>query len=464
MPKTVLPTHVIGERGVNAFADYCNRHQPYIIWREEVKNDFGVDGEIELTEITADGKTKPTSQILKVQIKSTQHDNSYIVRESPESFFFNASEADMDYWKNYRQYGYQVLLVVFDGREGNEYLYCKQINDIDVGLSTKKGKQKSQPIEFSKKDNLLISGKNDFLERYRSSFKDRINYYITETLDSNLWPFTNEPRLLYTYPTHFKTKKDVFTKISSGEAPYFVIYSSVIYTFVSIEKDFKKFFEHVVSEGQKRTEHPYREVVDSANLRNHYVELLNEYIRDFMRTRALHYQRHFRRYYFYLRIDQNEYKVPIRTRRKGKDTEKIVAQEYYYGPNHFFRHLAIEIKSLFIESKVYLIATPKYFFSADKKEPWDPKKTTQYTNYLNSRTYNDGVLDELHFWWHHLARGQRDITIFDGSALNHPSIIIGSPVWFSVKFGVSLNGPQLASKKKVSDNNNIPSNQIQLPF
>jgi len=61
---------------VNAFADYCNRHQPYIIWREETKNDFGVDGEVELTEITIDGKTKPTSQILKVQVKSTQHDNS----------------------------------------------------------------------------------------------------------------------------------------------------------------------------------------------------------------------------------------------------------------------------------------------------------------------------------------------------------------------------------------------------
>ncbi|OJW74270.1 DUF4365 domain-containing protein [Spirosoma sp. 48-14] len=76
MSKTVLSSHIIGERGVNAFADYCNRHQPYIIWREETKNDFGVDGEVELTEITIDGKTKPTSQILKVQVKSTQHDNS----------------------------------------------------------------------------------------------------------------------------------------------------------------------------------------------------------------------------------------------------------------------------------------------------------------------------------------------------------------------------------------------------
>jgi hypothetical protein len=464
MSKTVLASHIIGERGVNAFADYCNRHKPYIIWREETKNDFGVDGEIELTEITLEGKTKPTSQIIKIQIKSTQHDNSYMTRETSDSFSFNASEADMEYWKNYRQYGYQVLLVIFDGRAENDHLYCKQISDIDVGLTTKKGKQKSQPIEFSKIENKLAIGQNDFLDRYRSSFKGRVNQQASETLDSNLWPFTSEPRILYTYPTHFKTKKDIFIKINSNEAPYFVIYNSIIYTFTPIERVFKKFFEHVVSEGHKRTEHSYREIIDSVSLRNHYVELLNEYIKDFMRTRSLHYQRHFRRYYFYLKSDQIEYKVPFRTRKKSKETEKVVAKEFQYGPNHFFRHLAIEVKCIFVESRVYMIASPKYYFSSDRKAAWDSKKTTQYTNFLNARTFNDGVLDELHFWWQHLARGEREITIFDGSALNQPSIIIGSAIWFPVKFGVSLNGPKLETKRKVNTSKSLASSQISLSF
>lgn len=402
---------------------------------------------MELTEITAEGKIKPTGKTLKVQIKSTQSDGSYIQRETPESFFFYASEADIEYWNSYRQFGYQVLLVVFDGRSGQEFLYCKQITDIDVALTKTKGKQKSQPIEFSKTENRLVVGDNNFVSRYQASFVSRVNFTQIETLDSNIWPFTSTPRMLYKYPTHFKTKGDVFHKLKQGEDPYFILYNSEIFTFVPIETAFQKFFEHVVSEGQKRTVYPYREVTESVVLRNHYVELLNVYIRDFMRSRSLHYQRHFRRYYFYLKEEQTEYKVPFRTRKINKQTEKTVAKEYTYGPNHFFRHLAVEVKPLFVEEKVYLVVSPKYFFSSNRKDPWDPKKITQYTNYLNAQTYNDGVLDELHFWWQHLAKGGRDIAIFDGTTVNQTSITVGSSLWFPVKFAPPLDGPKVAKKK-----------------
>lgn len=465
MSKTVLPSHVIGERGVNAFSDYCNRHQPYIIWREETKNDFGVDGEVELTEVTPDGKTKPTSQILKVQIKSTQHDNSYMTRETPESFFFNASEADMEYWKNYRQYGIQVLLVVFDGRKGNDHLYCKQINDIEVGLSTKKGKQKSQPIEFSKTQNLIVIGQNEFTERFQDSFKSRINHFTSEILDTNMWPFKEEPRWFYTYPTHFKTKKDIFTKIDQGEAPYFIIKNSVIYTFLPIEKDFKIFFQQIVSEGQKRSEHRYVDVVQSLTLRNYYVELINEYIRDFMRKRGLSYQRDYKRYFFFLRNDQTEYKVPYRTRKIDKVTEKVVVNYYEYGKDQFFRHWALEAKPLFIEDKLYLIISHKYLFTSDRKSPLKPDKITKYTNFINSRTFNDGVLDELHFWWYHLSKGSQEIALFDGSVLNQSSITLGKPISFTVKFGIPLDGEKLKARRRARDSEaDAVSNQISLPF
>jgi hypothetical protein len=49
MAKEIKNTHISGEAGVIAFASCCNKHQPCIVFREVVKNDFGVDGEIELT-------------------------------------------------------------------------------------------------------------------------------------------------------------------------------------------------------------------------------------------------------------------------------------------------------------------------------------------------------------------------------------------------------------------------------
>lgn len=215
-----------------------------------------------------------------------------------------------------------------------------------------------------------------------------------------------------------------------------------------IEKDFKPFYEHVVSEGQKRTEHRYSEVVDMATLRNHFVELLNEYLKDFMRKRGLHYQRDFRRYYFFLRKDQMEFKVPYRTRRAEKVTEKKVVEYYEYGKDNFFRHLAVAVKPLFIEDKVYLIVTPKYYFTSDRMAPLEPEKTTKFTNYLNRKTFNDGVVDQLHFWWHHLARGSHEASIFDGSAMNQPSILLSRPIDFTVSFGIPLDGEKVAQKKK----------------
>lgn len=448
MSKIVRPSHIIGERGVNVFADYCNRHQPYIIWREETKNDFGIDGEVELTEVNEDGKIKPTSQTLKVQIKSTQSSASYIQQETDESFSFFPREEDLEYWKSYRVYGYDVLLVVFDGREGADLLYCKRITDIDEALVRPKGKRKSQPIVFSKTENRLVTGQHDFDTKYRASFKSRVNYLAAEVLDTNMFPFKTVPRWLYTYPTHYKTKKDIFKNIASGEAPYFVIYNSIIYTFVPIEKDFKPFYEHVVSEGQKRTEHRYSEVVDTATLRNHFVELLNEYLKDFMRKRGLYYQRDFRRFYFFLRKDQTEYKVPYRTRRAEKVTEKKVVEFYEYGKDTFFRHLAVAVKPLFIEDRVYLIISPKYYFTSDRTAPLEPEKTTKFTNYLNRKTFNDGVVDQLHFWWHHLAKGSHEATVFDGSAMNQPSILLSRPIDFTVPFGIPLDGEKVAQKKK----------------
>jgi hypothetical protein len=49
MGKIVRNTHISGEAGVIKFAEFCNRHKPYIFFREVLKSDFGIDGEIELT-------------------------------------------------------------------------------------------------------------------------------------------------------------------------------------------------------------------------------------------------------------------------------------------------------------------------------------------------------------------------------------------------------------------------------
>ena len=60
MSKIITPQHITGEKGVVKFASFCVQHSPYLIFREETKNDFGIDGEVELTTINIDNKIEAT--------------------------------------------------------------------------------------------------------------------------------------------------------------------------------------------------------------------------------------------------------------------------------------------------------------------------------------------------------------------------------------------------------------------
>ena len=56
MAKIVSSQHITGEKGVVKFSSFCVNHSPYLIFREESKNDFGIDGEVELTSVNEDNK------------------------------------------------------------------------------------------------------------------------------------------------------------------------------------------------------------------------------------------------------------------------------------------------------------------------------------------------------------------------------------------------------------------------
>lgn len=81
MAKIVQESHIIGAKGVNAFERYCLNHSPLLVWREETKNDYGIDGEIEFTYQTEDNKTAVSGKIIKIQLKSTEKKDIYRERQ-----------------------------------------------------------------------------------------------------------------------------------------------------------------------------------------------------------------------------------------------------------------------------------------------------------------------------------------------------------------------------------------------
>jgi hypothetical protein len=461
MGKVVRNTHISGEAGVIKFADYCNRHQPYILFREVLKSDFGIDGEVELTRINEDRKIEPLGEIMKVQIKTVASDNSYIRNEKATSFEFYPRKEDIQYWEKYKKNGIEVLLVIYDQR--NDALYCKKVIDADIYVgkeNLKKGKKKNtNAVTFHKADNLLQPGGSDFNIKFSNSFKSRVAFGIKEYLLTNFLKYQQHPKQMYVYSAKYKNKKAIYEVITQEEAPFFVVYNSLIYTAVELGMEYTSFKSKILEEDLHKLI-SYAQILEDRSLRNHYIELLNEYIKYFLKTKKMAYQKEYHRFYFWLPKDQESVVVPAVTRKRGLQTERMVVKKYVYGKQTFFRHYALECKHFFSGNELYLIIQPKYYFTEDGKKALPPKAITKLTNFLTAREYNNHFCDWLHFWFSYLSANDKEIVIFEDPAYKtitsiqsksfytkHLRIVLADYIEFSVDFGIALDKKERKKKE-----------------
>lgn len=453
MGKTVRQTHITGEAGVIKFAAYCNQHKPYIFFREVLKSDFGIDGEIELTRVNEDRKIEPLGEVMKVQIKTVNSDSSYIRNERSESFEFFPRKEDVEYWEKYKKNGLEVLLVIYDQRV--DQLYCKKVIDTDLfiakqNISASRKKKTSSAVSFHKKDHLLEFGKHNFAEQYSASFKTRVLFGVKEVLQANYLNYKNHPKQMYVYESKYKNKKEIYEHIEQNEAPVFVIYNSLIYTACEIDSFYSGFKTKVLKDAASKFI-SYNEILEDRPLRNHYVELLNEYLKGLLKSKRLAYQKEYRRFYFFLPRDQEGVTIPAITRKLGQATEKEAVKKFTYGELTFFRHLALETKHYWIGKEPVLLIQPKYLFTNDGRTTLSPKAITKFTNYLTSREFNNAYCDWLYFWWIYLSDGEELVTYTDPAVANvtsvqkksfytkHIRIVLGRFQEFEIDFGIPMD-------------------------
>lgn len=398
MSKYISEQHITGELGVNQFHNYCLRHKPFIIFRQENVSDFGIDGEVELSAHNIEKKLYATGEIIKVQIKSTAK-GSYIHKETEESFEFHATQDDIDYWN---RHSLTVILVLYDGR--NESLYAKKIDQFDA--ATKKTRI---PIVFDKRKNLLKDGNGDFRERFSTVFKRRVDYSRTEKIAVNIFPLTKQPRYLFEFNSLFTDARKIFDIVSGNEVPNFKLVGNKLYTLQDI-KFFKKFCDNIIDYNSK-TLHPFRKVITEDEYYRICIELINRQFQEAMRVKKIGFNRKYRRYYFMpLHQDFDEKlgrfreRIETYTSKKKRSATRHVVIYRTYGKNVFFRHLAFETKPTVINDQLHIILTPQYFFTKDGKEPLDdPEVITKLTNYLTAREFNEQILNHIHFIYSFLA-------------------------------------------------------------
>jgi len=448
MSKYINQSQITGEKGVAAFYNYCAQHTPFIIFREESKNDFGVDGEIEFTRTDENNRKVVTGEILKIQIKSTET-GSYISNETETTFDFKARNEDIEYWKNHK---IGVILIIYFVKT-NE-LYARKILEIDYATARN---NKNVSISFDKKDNLLVNGDNQFHSKYSNLFRSRIDYDTKEMLYTNILEFSL-PRYIYIYNSKINSIKDIYDLKLYTKYPPFVIYSSKIYTFIDL-KHYPDFIEKVLESDKKETL-SFKKILNEKETKNWGVELINKYFKDHCAEKGIWYKKDFNRYYFAKLNDdaleteiKNNYEKKVFRKeknrsKKDRETEKEVVTYYnYYEKVAFYRHVAFEANYFYDGQSLFLAITPKYLFTNDGKTVLeDRKKVTQYTNYMTSREFNQQVLNQIYFIVQYLSnRGEFIISNYENCTISLSKLIR-----INVPFGIPKVSGQTIQKKNSS--------------
>lgn len=465
MGKTVKDTHITGEFGVIHFSEYCNRHKPYIIFREVLKSDFGIDGEIELTRTNEDNKIEPTGEILKVQIKTAGTNNSYIKNEGPRRFEFHPRKEDLDYWGKYKNNGFEVLLVVVDKRTNN--MYCKKVFDTDIFIAKnsllKTGKKRNiNPIVFDKEENLLKIGESNFVKKYSTLFTQRINFDTTETLIGNFLKFKSLPKQLIKYPSKYNNKKDIYEYITQDEAPFFIVKGGDVYTIEELGIEYSSFKSKILESDNKQII-SFKDIIEDKILRNYFTELLNEFLKYFLGRKQLNYDKKYGRFYFRLPKEMETFVVETTTRKRGQFSQKTVVKKYEYGKVIFYRHIAVEFRYHYIEGDLFLSLIPKYYFTQDGRKVLGPDLITKFTNYLTAREFNNHYCDWLHFWWSYLTNDKEGLIIYEHPKYKtltkiqspsfynkYPRIVLSNFLTFRVPFGIPLDVKERKKKPDTS--------------
>ncbi len=400
--KTVLPSKFQEWKGLDRISLIV--HEMKCIFREITKDDFGIDGEIEVVVPKADGKGFQTSGgIIKVQAKSGM---SYVKRDSEAEFSTPVEKRDLELWYNAT---YPVIFIVYHPKD--DKLYWKEVKEYI--RNTPAVFQPPLRIAFDKSTDEFSPVCYDDICKIANVSPPRVAKQEREQLFSNLLPIRKLPGTIWYAPTeyqdYYRVKKEIIE--NGGFVPPLCIISNYIYTLSNLHDDdcTLRDFCDTAKISSKSSKYWWSD----EDLRKNYVSMLNRLLRIHIYRLGLKYNRDFHRYYFPKQNETDlEFKQAwynVRTNRWAP--ERIVAKFYEYGGDKFWRHIASELSFKMIGSSWFLQVIPKYFFTFDGENPWNPEKVGPYTTRIKAVEKNPHVLNHVLFWSHVLSQGKPEINI-----------------------------------------------------
>jgi hypothetical protein len=389
------PTEQLGLIFIQRFA-----HQIGAIWRPTPNHDYGIDGELELTDSGIVAGT-----IIKVQVKSGA---SYLQNRSQAGFTFYLDPSDAAYWPGVN---FPVILVVYNPVTDTGYWM-----DMKRYLAEHAGEGLAVRFSYvkhtlSRKSLLVLSEIAIPDEGERTEF---LVNKIRETLHSNMLPVVALPHAVY--EAEFSTKRladadehsATFAKESGGcyrgfRDPAEESFSLRGYIDPATIKEIR-----------------YPNYLKMSRSRDFAVGRWNRAMREFLCQRGL-LAKDEETFYFPPNPDGTPCCVTWESTR-GRTPERQVAYPYIgkkSGMVVFWVHHACRVAFCEVGGHFFLRLTPAYVFTRDGTELIGDREAGALSTSRKSKDRNYQVLNHLMFWLWFLRDGQDRITLLvDGAEVS----------------------------------------------
>jgi len=404
MSKTVLPSKSMEWKGLDRISTTV--HEMGNIWREMTKDDFGLDGEIEVVAPKANGEGfETTGGIVKVQSKAGER---YVRYDTDTSFSSPVDQSDLESWQKCT---FPVLYIVYHPKD--DKLYFKEVqayirDTLDVF-------SKPHHIKFDKTKDEFTASSKPAVSQHAKVSPPRISFDQKERLFTNLLPIKNLPETIYFATTRRKSRQGIRDEID-GFVPPFCIVDGKLYSLSDLANDRCALKNFCV--GQVATK-PANEWIGNEERVNDFVYLLNQLLGKHMGRCGVRYNPYFGRNYFPREnTTDTAFKRAWTSVRTGVADKRTVVKYYEYGLDKFWRHLACEMSFERFGVAWFLRIKPKYFFTKDGEKPCDGELVGPYTTSLKADEHNSQVLNHVLFWADVLASQKSVIEVrLDGQII-----------------------------------------------
>ncbi len=260
---------------------------------------------------------------------------------------------------------------------------------------------------------------------------------IQEMLLSNLFPLINYPTEMFVSPTSIKRRSSFYAKFGGKIDSYsFLPKNNNLYTFDDLRNPDSP-FRTAISTNKISVEKTSDWIVSSAK-RDDLIDLFNQALRKYCRTRGLNFDRRHHRFVCSLK-DGGPRLFTWRTERGGRSIPRVMAKlmKGLDGNVLFGKHYAARLRFIIFDESIFLRIAPTMTFTSDGYKPIRSKKLASLMSRYLSKQYNNTYLDSVRYWGKFLSKLDTKISIPTGGP---PIEVDSTPISIKVNVGIAREG------------------------